>query len=264
MAAILQAEYPDLWPETIRALIVHSARWSKPMLDRLGPLKNVSMAARESHVRQYGFGVPSLSRAARSATDALTLIAQQQIQPFTDRGKYMDMHIHELPWPKEELVKLDDATVRLRVTLSYFIEPNPGSRGWSKRYSYQSHGLRFRVKRAEETLDGFKKSLSKAVLDEEEVKPDHVKLSGWFLGAHATRRGSLHSNIWEGAAADLAECNVIAIYGIAGWGKEQKRKGRVAPYSLVVSVETDETSEDIWTPVANLVGVTSAVSTIQT
>jgi len=74
MAALLQAEYPDLWPETVRALIVHSARWSKPMLERLGPLKKASMAARESHVRQYGFGIPSLPRAARSATDALTVV----------------------------------------------------------------------------------------------------------------------------------------------------------------------------------------------
>jgi hypothetical protein len=30
----------------------------------------------------------------------------------------------------------------MRVTLSYFIEPNPSSRGRSK-YSYESHGLRF-------------------------------------------------------------------------------------------------------------------------
>jgi len=263
MAAILQAEYPALWPETIRALIVHSARWTTPMLDRLGPLKDASMAARESHVRQFGFGVPCLARAGRSATDALTLIAEQQIQPFTDRGTYKDMHIHELPWPKDELVKLDEATVRLRVTLSYFIEPNPGSRGWSKRYSYQSHGLRFRVKRAEETREQFEKGLSKAMLGEEEAKPDNVPLSGWFLGDNASKRGSLHSNIWEGSAADLAERNVIAVYGIAGWWKEQKRAGRVAPYALVVSVETDEITEDIWTPVASLVGVPAAVMPIE-
>jgi hypothetical protein len=30
-AAILQAKYPDFWPETIRALIVHSADWSSSM-----------------------------------------------------------------------------------------------------------------------------------------------------------------------------------------------------------------------------------------
>ena len=116
------------------------------------------MTARESFLRRYGFGVPSLARAARSATDALTLVTEQEIRPFTDKGTYRDMHIYELPWPKEVLERLGAATVRLRVTLSYFIEPNPGRRGWTKRYSYQSHGLRFRVKSgAEQTLEEFKK-----------------------------------------------------------------------------------------------------------
>lgn len=28
------AEYPEFWPETIRALIVHSAEWTNAMLSR--------------------------------------------------------------------------------------------------------------------------------------------------------------------------------------------------------------------------------------
>lgn len=31
MAAPIQREYPNAWPETIRALIVHSAEWSNAM-----------------------------------------------------------------------------------------------------------------------------------------------------------------------------------------------------------------------------------------
>ena len=31
MAALIQAEYPLYWPETIRALLVHSAEWAEPM-----------------------------------------------------------------------------------------------------------------------------------------------------------------------------------------------------------------------------------------
>lgn len=261
MAAILQSEYPDSWPETIRALIVHSARWTKRMEEELGDLKKATMAAREGFIRRYGFGVPSLSRAARSATDALTLVAQQKIRPFTDRGTYRDMHIYELPWPKEVLGRLGEATVRLRVTLSYFIEPNPGRRGWTKRYSYQSHGLRFRVKSgAEQTMEEFRKSLSKAALDEEESKPDHVPPSGWFVGDQTSKRGSIHTNIWTGSAAELAARNVLAVYGVTGWWKEQKRMQRVAPYSLIVSIETDDLAEDIWTPVANTIGVPNEIA----
>lgn len=261
MAAVLQSEYPDFWPETIRGLLIHSARWTKRMEEALGDPKKASMSARENHVRRYGFGVPSLARAARSATDALTLVAESVIRPFTDDGTYRDMHIYELPWPKEELAKLGDATVRLRVTLSYFIEPNPGRRGWTKRYSYQSHGLRFRVKNgAEQTLPEFKKLLSRAALDEEEAKPDSVPTSGWFVGDQASKRGSIHTNIWTGSAAELAERNVLAVYGVTGWWKEQKREQRDAPYSLIVSIETEAVTEDIWTPVANQVGVPTSVA----
>ncbi|MCY1246014.1 Subtilase family protein [compost metagenome] len=39
MAARLSAQHPDYWPETIRALIVHSAEWTEPMLQQLnGPM----------------------------------------------------------------------------------------------------------------------------------------------------------------------------------------------------------------------------------
>jgi len=50
----------------------------------------------------YGFGVPSLSRALRSANDALTLIAEATIRPFTN-GTMREMHVHEVPWPEDVL-----------------------------------------------------------------------------------------------------------------------------------------------------------------
>ncbi len=37
------------------------------------------------------------------------------------------MRLHRLPWPKEVLEQLGGLEVRMRVTLSYFIEPSPGS-----------------------------------------------------------------------------------------------------------------------------------------
>ena len=49
-----------------------------------------------------------------------------------------EMRVHELPWPKEELLGLGEKEVELRVTLSYFIEPNPGERGWTDKVQYQS------------------------------------------------------------------------------------------------------------------------------
>lgn len=71
-----------------------------------------------------------------------------------------EIHFHSLPWPTNALVELGGTEVRLRVTLSYFVEPNPGSRGWVRRYAYASHGLRFDVRRATESNDDFRKRLN--------------------------------------------------------------------------------------------------------
>ena len=40
MSASLMASYPDLWPETIRGLIVHSAQWTPDMLQMFLPASN--------------------------------------------------------------------------------------------------------------------------------------------------------------------------------------------------------------------------------
>ena len=61
-----------------------------------------------------------------------------------------------------------------------------------------------------------------------------------------------------GTAADLAERGVVGVYPVSGWWKDQKSRDRSAtgaPYSLVLSIETDAEQADIWTPVANEVGI---------
>ncbi|HLH12723.1 MAG TPA: S8 family peptidase [Methylovirgula sp.] len=97
MAAIVRADYPDLWPEAVRGLIVHSARWTRAMEAHLRGAGG--KRGRAKLVRRYGFGVPHLDRALRSANDALTLIAQSIIQPFAER-KMREMHVHQLPGPR--------------------------------------------------------------------------------------------------------------------------------------------------------------------
>ena len=109
-----------------------------------------------------------LRRNAHVDDDALTLIAQSTIHPFSE-GKMRQMHIHQLPWPKDALEELGETAVRVRVTLSYFIEPNPGRRGWRRRHRYASHGLRFEVKYPTETVDEFRKRLNQRALDEDEA-----------------------------------------------------------------------------------------------
>ena len=155
--------------------------------------------------------------------------------------------------------RLGQTPVRLRVTLSYFIEPNPGRRGWKERHRYASHGLRFAVKSPTESLDDFRKRLNQQALAEDEGKPKTGgDASDWFLGAQTRNKGSIHSDLWVGTAADLAERGVVGIYPVSGWWKDQPKRDRSqhgARYSLVVSIETEAEDIDIWTPVAQEIGV---------
>ena len=208
-------------------------------------------------VRRYGFGVPNLNRALRSANDALTLVAQAVIRPFSG-GAMREMHLHELPWPKDILETLGETEVRLRVTLSYFVEPNPSRRGWKKRHRYASHGLRFELKTPTETVSEFRKRLNKMALDEEEEKPNVGGATRWFLGSNAHNKGSVHSDMWSGTAAELAGTGVIGIYPVSGWWKDQPKRDRSefgVHYGLVVSIDVEAENIDIWTPVAQEVGI---------
>ena len=262
LAALISAEYPSFWPETLRALVVHSAEWSAPMQAHLRGASG--KRARAKLVQRYGFGVPSAERALRSANDALTLVTQGSIHPFAE-GKMRELHLYDLPWPRDVLAALGATSVRLRVTLSYFIEPNPGRRGWKNRHRYASHGLRFEVKGPTESLDELRKRLNKKALQEDEAKPaTGGDSSGWYLGEQSRNRGSLHSDILSCSAADLAERGVIAVYPVSGWWKDQPKRDRSdlgARYALVVSIETPGVETDIWTPVAQQVGVPVVLET---
>jgi hypothetical protein len=257
IAGAITADYPDYWPETVRALVVHSAEWTPAMKAHLRGSRGAKKA-RLRLARRYGLGVPNLERARRSATDALTLVAQATLSPF-DKGRMREMHIHALPWPTDVLESLAEAPVCLRVTLSYFVEPNPARRGWKRRHRYASHGLRFEVKTPTETLDDFRKRLNQRALEEDEERPDTTSDSAaWFLGEQARNRGSIHSDIWVGTAADLAERGFVGVYPVSGWWKDQPARDRSAHgarYALVVSIATDAIGADIWTPVAVDVGV---------
>jgi hypothetical protein len=171
-----------------------------------------------------------------------------------------EMHLHDLPWPGTVLADLGEVPVRLRVTLSYFIEPNPARRGWARRYSYPSHGLRFDVRRATEDPTDFRKRVNQLALAEEEARPaSHASDSAeWYLGPDYRSTGSLHTDIWTGTAADLSRRGQIAVYPVTGWWKERPSRDhsyRGARYALVVSIDTPGQDVDIWTPVAAQIGL---------
>jgi hypothetical protein len=127
--------------------------------------------------------------------------------------------------------------------------------------------LRFDLKTPTETADEFRKRLNQRALDEDEDKP--VAGGGateWFLGEMARNKGSIHSDIWVGTAADLAERGVVGIYPVSGWWKDQPKRDRSqlgTRYALVVAIETEAEGVDIWTPVAQQIGVLFEESVIE-
>lgn len=261
LGAILMARYPKFWPETIRALLVHSAEWTPAMKAQVAG--ESPSTQHQLLLQRYGWGVPDFGRACLSASNVLTLVAQETLQPYGEPVKgavpSKDMHVHKLPWPVEQLKELFDAQVRLRVTLSYFIEPNPARRGWKYRHRYSSHGLRFEVPRADESLADFHARMTKSAQDEIDGEPD-FKGSEWTIRYH---RGSLHSDWWEGSAADLASRGYVAVVPVGGWWKEQATANRWSTrvrYSLVVSIHVPEVGVDIYTPIAQQIETEIATS----
>ena len=263
LAASILAEYPNLWPETVRGLIVHSAEWTPAMKTRFDG--ESTKQARVALQRRYGMGVPDLVRATRSATDALTLIAEDVIHPFDGEGRMREMTLHDLPWPSQVLDDLGGVEVRLRVTLSYFVDPNPARRGWLRRYVYASHGLRFDVRRPTETNETFRQRINeRARLEEERRAVSDDGDPEWLFGPTQRVAGSLHTDVWTGTAADLAQRGAIAVFPVSGWWKERPKRDRSeegARYSLIVSIETPGQEVDIWTPVATQVGVPVIIET---
>lgn len=257
MAAQLMATYPQLWPESIRALIVHAAEWTDAMKNMFLPADRSPTKQDYEHlVRHCGFGVPSLGKAMWSASNSLTLAVEDTLHPFKKlKGKDpspREMHLHELPWPKDELEALGATPVEMTVTLSYFIEPNPSSRGRS-RYRYESHGLRFDVKRPTEDIARFKARINAAALDDESGTSNRDNDPAWTLGKQKRHRGSLHQDTWKGTAAELASRGYLAVYPSLGWWKTRASLARYdtpARYALIISIKAPEVDIDIYNIVA--------------
>lgn len=258
MAAIIQGAYPQAWPETVRGLMVHSANWTPELLQQFGITSTSNKRDYANLLRTCGYGVPDLEKALYCAGNSLTLIAQRTIQPYarkeTGTGfRTKDMHLYELPWPKDVLLSLGNLEVTLRATLSYFIEPGPGEIGWKDRYRYPSFGLRFDLNSPHETKKQFVKRLNAAARDEEEGVTSESASDRWTIGSKTRHLGSIHSDMWKGYAAEIASCHMVGIYPIIGWWRERSylnQGERTARYSFILSLHTEAQEVDIYTPVA--------------
>ena len=264
--AKLRHVYPDAWEETLRGLVIHSASWTEAMKKQVG--FDSTQPSIVQMLRTYGYGVPNLEKAIECRSNYLTFISEQTMQPYIkERGKNPrtnDVHFYEFPWPKEILENLGNAEVTVKITLSYFIEPNPGEKGYSTKYSYQSTALKFALmppndepknfmlRINNEAREDLKKTLGVETLPKDAI--DKVSNIKWGLGADNIFKGSVHSNYWKTSAAEVASCNFLAVYPQpSGWWKnlkKQKKYNQKLRYSLIISVETPKNTQDIYTVIA--------------
>jgi len=268
LGANIQHHYPELWPETVRALIIHSAEWTDTMKRNILRTKKPTRKDYRKLLRICGYGVPDLDRAIWSAENSVNLIIEDELQPFIKKGSsvvFNEMHLHELPWPDELLLELGDAYTRMKVTLSYFIEPGPGEIGWRDKYRYPSCGLLFDVNNPTEDKENFIKRINKAMRENENDKGNVKNDSDrWTIGVMNRNVGSIHSDIWEGTASELSQSNYIAVYPITGWWKTRinlRRYNSKVRYSLIVTIETPENDIDLYTIIKTKVDSKVAIKT---
>lgn len=257
--AEIVSTYPNYWPETHRAVLIHSAEWTPAMKQYV--LNNGGKTSDKFQMlKMAGYGVPNLDKALNSYKNNVVLVVEKEIEPFTLKKDgnivFNEMHVHEIPMPEilYNLVQNKPQTnAKLKVTLSYFVEPNPSTKILSNKYYYRSVGFTFKVKSPLQTEQNFLAVVNK--LDSyEDYEGSDSSNEGWYLTNDLRRLGSIHSDTWEGSVADLVSMNKIAIMPITGWWKNVKSEMEdfKTRYSLIISLDVQE-DIDIYSEIQNLI-----------
>ncbi|WP_172352341.1 S8 family peptidase [Mesorhizobium sp. NZP2298] len=280
LATRLLARYPDYRMETIRALMVHSAEWTPAMRAQARRLITAGMPSGEAWriiLDRFGWGVPNQERLFFTASNALTLIAEDELLPYERAMKdgrpagirLRQMKYFKLPWPRETLRSLSNTQVEMRSTLSYFIEPDPHAASRDRVVErYPSHRLKFDVKRFGESDAQAQHRYNLLVPEDGSISAGSDE--GWLLSG-LSQRGTIVQDIWQGPAYRLADRDGISVAPVRGWWGDMsnlENYERSVRFSLVVSVRTPEQSGDLVAEISNKIPagvlVERAVATIPT
>jgi hypothetical protein len=85
----------------------------------------------------------------------------------------------------------------------------------------------------------------------------------WLIG-EKRNVGSIHSDIWTGTGAEAASCNLTAVYPVIGWWRERSNLNcynNRARYSLIITIHTEETEVDLYTPIITKIGIPIEIKT---
>lgn len=239
MCARVWDENRDLRPESIRGLIVHSARWTEHMKEKV--------PRHADRRRLFGYGVPDEEVAKRCLTSAPTLIAESRLQPRrSENGAVVrPVQFIPLPLPTEALDSLGEAEIRLRVTLSYFAEPHE-----SRRSRYWGVSLRWDLQGPLEDETDFRARINR--LEREPGYENPGNPYDWVIGPDARSRSTIQSDEWVGPAVSLADSKMIAVFPALGWwDDDQSRHASEQAFSVIVTLDAGDVSVDLYTEIVN-------------
>jgi Subtilase family len=264
LAARIWAVEPNLRPETVRALIVHSASWTSEMVQQFGNVND--------RVQACGHGVPDERLAKECARDRATVVIedvmpsavveheQKKVAPKrastspTEPKHRRKVKLFRLPVPSD-LISQEDPDVELRVTLSYFAEPNKFGRT-------VSHGLdlKWDMQGPQEGESEFIRRVNALARPKDahgkRIKDVTTKSFPWEIGIQMRSRGTVQSDRWRGKMSALAGDKLIAVVAVLGWW-DQRRDLRTQElrFSLVASV----TGPDVYAAIKPRVEVATQV-----
>jgi len=245
LGARIWALEPNLRPETVRGLIVHSADWSKAMLEDFPGLNDRLLAC--------GYGVPNERLASECAQGVATVVVEDSMPnamieeepkktaPKKPKTKATEpkvrrkVKLYRLPLP-ESLLTDADPDVELRVTLSYFTEPNKFARR-----TYHGLDLTWDMQGPHEPQEAFLERINALKrpkdADGKRVKASKTKSFDWKIGINPRSRGTVQSDRWRGKMSALVGDKLIAVVPVLGWWDQRKAlRTQEMNFSLVVSV----------------------------
>ncbi|MCP3994259.1 MAG: S8 family serine peptidase [bacterium] len=245
LAAQIWTAEPKLRPETVRALLVHSANWTDEMVRQFEGINDRLLAC--------GYGVPDEHLATTCAKDRATVILED-VMPnafvkevlkkkppkrpttkTTEPRHRRRVKLYRLPVPYE-LLSDSDPEVELRVTLSYFAEPNKFGRR-----VFHGLDLKWDMQGPQESEEAFLQRINllkrPQAQDGRRLKGAKTKSFDWDIGIQARSRGTVQSDRWQGKMSHIAGDKLISVAPVLGWwDKRTGLKTQEMHFSLVVSV----------------------------
>lgn len=207
----------------------------------------------DDRLQACGYGVPNFRLASECAQNVATIVVEDTMpnavieeEPKkrppkrattkrTEPKARRKVKLFRLPLP-EILLSDEDLDVELRVTLSYYTEPNKFGRR-----TYHGLDLKWDMQGPQESEEAFIQRINalKRPTDDtgKRLKPNKTKSFFWDVGIERRSRGTVQSDRWHGKMSALAGDKLIAIVPVLGWWDQRKTlKTQEMRFSLVVSV----------------------------